>query len=577
MHIVFFQGGFANQLFQYCFYERLKTIYGKEAVYADISHYLTNNDHGGFKLDGFFDLTYIDCLPQKLVEIDETNYENIVCDEDKDYLYRGYWQSTRYLPENIRFLDALFSVETEDKDNEELFKIITTMNSVSIHIRRGDYLDNYMHGNIATIGYIYNSIAYIESKISDPVFIIFSDDIKWCENNIHIQDSKAYFAKGNRDCVEKDIVLMSLCKHNIISNSSFSWWAQRLNKNPDKIVISPEYWFNEQNNKVNLIADDFVKVKNTRVHISRSNTPFFSIIIVTRNDEMGTRRCLVSILSQPLEDIEVIIVDDESIDSTSDTLKEYAMRDVRVRLLKNDKKRGMLSSVREALGIANGRYVLVSDSKGYYTDECFEDLRKEIDITNGDLYEFGYISEPEKRGFEALDSENDEKLKLLLKLESGHKLCAKCFSICLAKRLVEETDDYFCDYLYNMYFSSVAFSLANKSHIIKRYIYHQVESQEWLLFCDAQAFIDDYVLSVSNVRVFTQALFAKHNKKLKRYLNEGIKTDMFSTILKLYHSPISTRERMSIITRLNVKMRGRGVGKLVMFVLKKITRRIITC
>ncbi|HOV15035.1 MAG TPA: alpha-1,2-fucosyltransferase, partial [Spirochaetota bacterium] len=124
---------------------------------------------------------------------------------------------------------------------------IKNSNSVSIHVRRGDYVGNIktlnFHG-VCEIDYYIDAINSIKQKVQNPLFFIFSDDIEWCKNNI--KDENSIFIDFERDDYV-DMYLMTVCKHNIIANSSFSYWAAYLNQNFDKIVIAPKKWFKDDN------------------------------------------------------------------------------------------------------------------------------------------------------------------------------------------------------------------------------------------------------------------------------------------------------------------------------------------
>jgi len=147
--------------------------------------------------------------------------------------------------------------------NEELSEKIKTGNSIAIHIRRGDYLTNKSAvSNFVTcdINYYRKAIEYISSQINNPQFYIFSDDADWVKNNINFVNHPVSFINwnsGNESYI--DMQMMSICKHNIIANSSFSWWGAWLNRNPDKIVIAPCKWFQEE--KKNKLLDNFYPKK----------------------------------------------------------------------------------------------------------------------------------------------------------------------------------------------------------------------------------------------------------------------------------------------------------------------------
>lgn len=146
------------------------------------------------------------------------------------------------------------------KENSELYETIKNNNSVCISIRRGDYETNPVAKRTFSIcdkAYFEKAIEEIRKRVENPVFILFSDDIEWAKHNIII-DGKVYYETG-KDPVWEKLRLMSACKHFIISNSTFSWWAQWLSTSEDKVVVSPEIWY-RPNVKAPLLEEDFIKV-----------------------------------------------------------------------------------------------------------------------------------------------------------------------------------------------------------------------------------------------------------------------------------------------------------------------------
>lgn len=164
----------------------------------------------------------------------------------------GYFQNELYfqdIEDQIRH-DFTFKKQLDSK-NTEIANLIQSNNSVSIHIRRGDYLSTNSNLKVLDIEYYQKAIAHITEKIEDVHFFIFSDDINWVRQNLNIENHEYSIIDWNkRDESYIDMQLMSLCKHNIIANSSFSWWAAWLNKNNSKIVIAPNTWYktDEPNN-----------------------------------------------------------------------------------------------------------------------------------------------------------------------------------------------------------------------------------------------------------------------------------------------------------------------------------------
>ncbi len=159
----------------------------------------------------------------------------------------GYWQSEFFfldikkeIIEDFKIIPAMSArdIETASK--------ITSTNSISLHIRRGDYVShasaNSTHG-FCGLDYYMKSISYIEQCTEKPVFFIFSDDIEWTSKNLKINHPHFYVDHNNSDTAFQDLRLMSMCKHNVIANSSFSWWGAWLNQNQQKIIISPKQWF----------------------------------------------------------------------------------------------------------------------------------------------------------------------------------------------------------------------------------------------------------------------------------------------------------------------------------------------
>lgn len=168
--------------------------------------------------------------------------------DDHSYL-GGFWQTEKYFLkyENIIRNDFSFRVEADDV-NREIISDMKQHNTVSVHIRRGDYVNfadtNSVHG-VCSPEYYRKAIDIISEKVNEPHFYFFSDDIKWVEENLRFGDIKAtYIGHNNGAKSYEDMRLMSHCNHNIIANSSFSWWGAWLNNNPGKIVIAPGKWIN---------------------------------------------------------------------------------------------------------------------------------------------------------------------------------------------------------------------------------------------------------------------------------------------------------------------------------------------
>jgi hypothetical protein len=161
------------------------------------------------------------------------------------YYYEGYFQNENYFKDYKADLIKCFSIKEElDDKNSSTLKVIQSTESVSLHIRRGDYVTlqcvNEFHG-LCSLEYYKEAIDYIAQNVKSPHFFLFSDDIDWVVQNLKI-DYPYTVVNFNKEKGWFDLNLMKHCKHNIIANSSFSWWAAWLNENTDKIVISPKQW-----------------------------------------------------------------------------------------------------------------------------------------------------------------------------------------------------------------------------------------------------------------------------------------------------------------------------------------------
>ena len=393
MHIVYFQGGFANQLFQYCLYIRLLKKYKKNDVYADISHYKTNNAHGGFKLNQYFKLNFLKKRIHNCIIIDENNYESSFCNCDPvhNYLYVGYWQSESYLISNVGFIKKrLYNRNANSIDNVFLSNIMKN-NSIAVHVRRGDYVNHFLHGNISTSAYFYNAIQYANNIVENPVFFVFSDDIEWCKKMFSHLKYNIVFTQSVLDNPVIDMIYMSFCKHFIISNSSYSWWAQKLCENGKRLVVAPYYWFNESINTIELNSDQFVHVNNFLTCKQNYEFPFFSIVIYVYNREVDLKRCLSSVLNQTYTNFEIIIIDDGSDDSSFELLREYNIYDSRIKLIKMDHHKSKVNSLVIAMKTIKGKYSIFLDGNAYLDIEACAKLNKELLINNYDMIEFAYV------------------------------------------------------------------------------------------------------------------------------------------------------------------------------------------
>jgi hypothetical protein len=183
----------------------------------------------------------------------------------KGNLYlKGYWQNELYFREIRKYLlNEWVPNFTLSKAASDFRQLIINSNSVSVHFRRGDYVTvpaiNQSFG-VLPISYYQTAIAELEAHFSDLKLFIFSDDIDWVKKNLQTTIPTHFVDTLKLDYEE--LFLMTCCKHNIIANSSFSWWGAWLNNYADKIVFAPDPWFiNYPGNMGGIVANDWIKIK----------------------------------------------------------------------------------------------------------------------------------------------------------------------------------------------------------------------------------------------------------------------------------------------------------------------------
>lgn len=273
MIIVKLMGGLGNQMFQYAFGKYLSEKHSTDlkldtSFLLDRNVKIKNHVYRNYDLDIFklkaefasqqeiksvanhFNNVYLNAITRKLIgkkkaHVIETDmsFMNTAFNSSDNVYLEGYWQSEKYFKQIAATIKSEFTLKgTIPEKVEELAQEILQSNSVCINIRRGDFLVSSTHG-VCSPGYYYKAEKDILKSNPDAFFYVFSDDIEWCIQNLKFS-APTYFVKheyaGNK--FEWYLYLMMQCKHFIIANSSFAWWAAYLAKNTDKIVIAPSKW-----------------------------------------------------------------------------------------------------------------------------------------------------------------------------------------------------------------------------------------------------------------------------------------------------------------------------------------------
>lgn len=261
-------GGLGNQMFQYAAARALAEN-NKTNVILDLSWF--NQGFSAGTTPRHYELSCFS-LDESTIKYNGTTREKLQrslakqytephfhYDEDfvklpKNTILNGYFQSEKYFSfiREVLLQDFSWINKPEGKNKKLLEQIQKDSSSVSVHVRRGDYVSSEnaakFHG-LTGVEYYKKAVALLEKKINAPSLYVFSDDPEWCKKNLKFKQQTTYISH-NTDGSE-DMRLMKACRHNIIANSSFSWWGAWLNESPDKIVIAPKQWFShlESNTK----------------------------------------------------------------------------------------------------------------------------------------------------------------------------------------------------------------------------------------------------------------------------------------------------------------------------------------
>jgi len=274
-------GGLGNQMFQYAVGKNL-ALKNKTELSLDLNELLNRQTVVDYTLRDFeldvFNIDYkifkkkdqsrlrskVSQILCPIIFVKEQNflYDNEIIKKKGNLYLDGYWQNERYFKDirNIILQDFTFKTPPNYLNNQ-LINSIASANSIAVHVRRGDYISNHnansYHG-ICTKEYYTNAFNIIKSKVDNPTFFVFSDDLKAAKEILDFESNIVLVDINSNGKNADDLRLMIGCKHNIIANSTFSWWGAWLGTNSDKLVVAPKCWFAKI--ETDIIPNRWIKV-----------------------------------------------------------------------------------------------------------------------------------------------------------------------------------------------------------------------------------------------------------------------------------------------------------------------------
>ena len=421
--------GVGNQLFRYAAGRRLAHKLNTEFK-IDKSEYV-DNKFRTYVLDqfnvqeNFATPAEVESLI-KLREGTDLGYEKIPWDfipealnwPNNLYLV-GAWEDERYFADIADILRKEFTLKNPLGAAAQYWqkKIFAAQCSVSLHVRHGDFAYNplvsaHLSNVILPTDYYCDCVNQLKQHNNITAFV-FSNNLRWCEENLRLNVPTEFVAGDGLTDVE-ELYLMSLCQHNVIANSTFSWWAAWLNSNPIKKVFMPipdydltkiHYRYSPTTIKNSPLESD----KWTRVTFDIINRPkidmrpFFSLLLVVNDDAATLPETLESILAQDYKFYELIIIDNASIDGSGKICREVAKNLDNVTLIKLYDKISNGAAWNKAFGVAQGDYVMFLTGGDKIFPDALSSLYMSNETTAADIVNSVVWLEEDARGDIDLD------------------------------------------------------------------------------------------------------------------------------------------------------------------------------
>lgn len=197
-------------------------------------------------------------LPYKFFRESTSEYQQNLANIKGNWYLQGWFQDSRYFQGYEQIIKKEIRPRKGIKISSDLKRILQEENTVSVHIRRGDYK---RLSNILPIQYYYNAMKHVRDLVDNPFWVVFSDEIEWVKENIKFENRSYFLDKRENLKDYEELMVMRCCKNHIIANSTFSWWGAWLGKNENKVVVAPDRWGLGQicNYGKNILPSDWIK------------------------------------------------------------------------------------------------------------------------------------------------------------------------------------------------------------------------------------------------------------------------------------------------------------------------------
>lgn len=378
MIIVRLASGLGNQLGQYAMGRSLAHKLNTE-LKLDMTYFKGADEslpHGSsqYRL-GSFNVQENFATPEEIYSLKKIREKDVSVDEvlncPNNVYLAGFWQDERYFTDIADIIRKEFTLKKSLGMTAQHWqkKILAAECSVALHIRHGDYLGLEGVVRVLPLEYYRPCVAQLKKFFQNLTVFIFANELNLAKNFLNL-DVPAEYVCGEDLTDLEEFYLMSLCRHNVIANSSFSWWAAWLNPNLDKIVFAPSPWFqnspwrNEQ-------PAGWIKVPVEYGNLLGDEQTFLSIIVHVHNNAANLSWLLAGIAGQRLKDYELILIDDGSFDGSEYICRKISLNK-KVTLIASSGGYRQGESLQSRAQLCSRRVRLVFERQRSYFARCRE-------------------------------------------------------------------------------------------------------------------------------------------------------------------------------------------------------------